>query len=72
MFQDQTPVQPHHHRLVLKRSIKFSGLDPNIYDCRSLRAGRAVNMFKDNMEIETIKKLGRWKSNAVYDYLKEA
>ena len=35
-----------------------------------LRAGRAVDLLRMGVSFETIKKLGHWKSNIVYEYLR--
>ena len=69
IFSDGSPVRPYHYRLVLKCAIKMAGLDQNNYDCHSLRIGRSCDLFRDKMPVEDIKKLGRWKSNSVFDYL---
>ena len=56
--------------LVLKRAIKAIGLDPNLYSIHSMRLGRGTDLEKQGISIPLIKKIGRWKSNAVYKYLK--
>ena len=68
LFADGTPVKPEQYRLVLKRAIRHCGLDPNVYHTHSMHIGRSCDIFEDNMTVEDIKKLGRWKSNSVYDY----
>ena len=70
VFRDNSPVKAHHVRTVLRDLIKDIGLDPNLFDCHSFRVGRASQLFKLGISIEMIKKLGRWKSNAIYKYIK--
>ena len=67
IFKDGSPVQPNHLRKLLKNIIKNElNLDESLYDTHSFRIGRATDLFKDGTDVERIKKLGRWKSNAVY------
>ena len=71
VFRTRMPVQPTHARQVLKLCLKHIGLDETLYDFHSMRAGRAVDLIKKyNFSISEVKRLGRWKSNAVYRYIK--
>ena len=70
VFQDKTPVKPTHVRRVLRKAIKSTGLNPFLYDTHSLRIGRTSDLLRLKYSIDTIKKLGCWKSNAVFRYLK--
>ena len=70
IFSDSSPVTPMHLRNLLRETLNNLNLDSNLYDTHSLRIGRATDLFKHNVDIETIKQLGRWKSNAVYRYLR--
>ena len=70
VLSDRTPVKPETARGMLKKLISLLGLDCTVYDTHSLRIGRCVDLLKiHNLSIETIKKIGRWRSNAVFDYL---
>ena len=69
VFRDRSPVKPHHFRNVLKQAITRIGLNSNLYESRGIRAGRSIDLLKMGLSVETIKKIGRWKSNAVYTYL---
>ena len=71
IYRDGSPVKPDNFRAVLKECIKMTGLDETQYDTHSLHIGRAVDLFKMGIPIESNKKSGRWKSNSVYDYLKK-
>ena len=69
VFSDCSPVKPHHFRTTLKSAIKIIGLDHGLYGSHCFRAGQSVDLLKAGISVETIKKIGRWKSNAVYTYL---
>ena len=70
VFQDKTPVTPQKVRAVLRKSLKSLGLNPRLYDTHSLRIGRASDLMKAGVPVDRIKQLGRWKSNAVFRYLR--
>ena len=70
VFRDKTPVQPHHMRNVLKLILHIAGFDETLYDTHSLRISTATSLLNLGISVETIKKLGRWKSNSVYKYLR--
>ena len=69
VFRDGSPVGQVHVRQILYSSIARFNLDPALYNCQSLRIGHASDLFKAGVPIEVIKRLGWWKSNAIYKYL---
>ena len=71
IFRDRSPVQPHHIRKVLRELLSNMNLNGSLYDCHSLCIGRSLDLAKHGVPIETIRRMGRWKSNAVYRYLKD-
>ena len=72
IFRDRSPVKVHHVNAVLKDLLLAANYDTNLFSFHSLRGGgRAQDLLKLGLSIETIKRLGRWKSNAIYNYLKE-
>ena len=71
IFSDRSPVKPSHVRHILKSMISRIGLDPNLYSFHGIRSGRAGDLLRLGVSVETIKKLGRWKSNTVFSYLKD-
>ena len=71
VFEDGAPVTPYHIRALLQLMLEKLDLDPSLYETHSLRIGRATDLFKAGHSIEAIKRKGRWKSNAVYRYLRE-
>ena len=70
VFSDHTPVKPSAARKTLKKLLKRINLNPANYNFHSLRIGRSVELFKLGVSIDKIKKIGRWKSNTVYKYLR--
>ena len=69
VFGDRTPVEPRHMRAILKLALKDARFDCTLYLVHGCRWGRASDLLKMGVDIDTIKKLGRWKSNTVYTYL---
>ena len=70
IFRDRSPVTPTQMSKTLKLLLKRLGLEPENYGTHSFRAGRAVDLLQySKLSMETIKKLGRWWSNAIYAYL---
>ena len=70
IFRDHSPICPYHVRLVLRNVLNSAGFDSSKYSTHAFHAGRAGDLLKLGVSVETIKKIGRWKSNAVYKYLK--
>ena len=67
---DRSPVTPQHLRSLLRKVLERMNLDGNLYDVHSFRIGRTCDLEKFGYTIDQIKAMGRWKSNAVYRYLK--
>ena len=70
IFRNMEPVQPQHMRSTLKLILQLIELDSDLYNCHSFRAGKALDLYRNQISVETIKKLGRWRSNIVFSYLK--
>ena len=70
VLSDGTAVSAVMLRNSFKTAIRAENFDAQLYSFHSLRAGRAGDMLKLGLSIETIKKLGHWKSNAVFRYLR--
>ena len=70
VFSDRSPVMYTHARNVLKSCIKNLHLNPDCYNFQSLRIGRSSDLLKFGYAVEAIKRMGRWKSNTVYHYLR--
>ena len=70
IFRNGSPVPQKAVRKLLRKLLRRLGLKPQMYDTHSFRIGRATDLRKDGVDIEVIKDLGRWRSNAVYKYFK--
>ena len=70
IFKDGSLVKPNQVRAVLLRCISRLNLNPSLYNTQSLHIGWASNLMKAGVPVEVIKHLSRWKSNAVYRYLR--
>ena len=70
IFRDGSPVMPHHFRDMLNVCLQKAGYDSELFSIHSMRGGCAVDLLNHGISVETIKKLGRWKSNAVFAYLR--
>ena len=55
---------------VLSKSVKISGLPSKLYTSHSFRIGRASDLASEGIPDYIIKRLGRWKSNAVAGYIR--
>ena len=64
VFQDRSPVKPHHFRSMLKKAIKAAGLNQHNFGSHSFRSGHSHDLLKAGVLVETIQKIGRWLSNA--------
>ena len=71
IFKDGTPVTTTAARTTLRLLIDKLGLNSSLYDLHSFRIGRATDLVtKYNFSINKVKQLGRWKSNAVFKYIR--
>ena len=70
IFADGSPVKPQHLSSCLKMMIRQAGFDASLFGSHSLRIGRTCDLFKLGLSVETIKKIGHWRSNAILRYLK--
>ena len=70
IFRDNRPVSPSNFRTVLRTALVAAGLDYKMYGTQSLCAGCSVDMLHFGVPLLSIKFLGRWRSNAIYTYLK--
>ena len=50
--------------------LHIAGFKDELYSVHSVRMGRACDLLKLGLSVESIKKIGRWRSNAVFRYLK--
>ena len=71
IFRDGTPVKPADMRKILKKALELEKIDTSLYRIHSLRAGKSTELLRLGVLVETIRKVGRWRSNAVFAYFKE-
>ena len=69
VFSDSSAVKPAQLRNMLKKPIEFNHLDAGCYSVHAMRTGRASDLLAAGVPVDTIKKLGRWKSSAIFRYL---
>ena len=70
IFRGHILVTSTHMRTMLCKMLQLLGFDHKLYGTQAFQAGRASDLLQMGVSVETIKKLGRWKSNAVYNYLR--
>ena len=68
--EDGTTISAGEIRTELREILSHLELKPELYDVHSFRIGRATDLHKSGVTIDQIQEIGRWKSNAVYKYLK--
>ena len=71
VFRDGSPVTPNQLRSTLKMLLKNLNIESKLYNLHSFRIGRCTDLYKLGVSVETIKKIGRWKSNTVFKYLRD-
>lgn len=64
------PLTSYQFTAILTRSIKFIGLDTSVFKSHSFRIGGATHLYQKGVPEEEIKLKGRWKSNAMYSYIR--
>ena len=70
IFSDHSPVHPRHLRNILLKLLIVNKIDFTLYSVHAFHAGRSCDLLDMGVSVETIHKLGRWKSSAIYKYLK--
>lgn len=72
VFSDGSLVRQHHVRNMLKTALRVAGLDQDVHDFHSLRAGRCSDLLNAGVPLIVVKKWGRWKDdNTVMKYFKK-
>ena len=67
---NESPLTRSQFTDVLAKAIRCLGLPTQVYTSHSFRVGRASDLASKGVPNETIKKLGRWKSNVVERYIR--
>ena len=71
IFSDRSVVKPNHVRKVLHALLNAVNLNGKLYNTQSFHAGRSCDLIKYGFSVEQVKKMGCWKSNAIYKYIKD-
>ena len=71
VFADNSDVYPHHLQQTMQLLLSNLGFDASLYNVHSMCIGRTSDLMHMGLSVETIKKLGRWKSNTVFTYLRD-
>ena len=69
IMADRSPVRLQQVRNLLRTLFQCLDLNHMVYSPNCFHAGCACHLYQMGVSVETIKKLGRWHSNAVYAYL---
>ena len=69
IFRDGSPVKCLQVRKMLREAISKLRLPEMSFDVHSLRIGRSSDLIKYGYSIEEVKRMGRWRSNAVFKYI---
>ena len=70
IFRGGSHVTANHMWNVLRKMLSHLNINPSLYNTHSLRGGRSCDLIKYGYTIDQVKMMGRWKSNAVYKYLR--
>lgn len=71
--QSRSPVLPKRFTDVLRLALSAAGiLDPESFSSKSFRVGAASDAFALSVPESSIKALGRWKSSAFMDYVRDS
>ena len=71
IFSNDSPVLQSHLRSIIKLLLSNLGLDSSNYGVHSLRIGRTSDLAKSNYSIDEIRRMGRWRSNVVFKYIRQ-
>ena len=70
VFADGSPIYTTQVRSILRKLLDNLNLQSNLYDTTSIRSGRATDMLIFGYSVLQIKEKGRWRSSAIYRYLR--
>ena len=70
IYRSGEPLKPRQITVILREMINRIGLDSTLYSMHSFRIGRTSDLINCGYPIEEVQRLGRWKSNAVYNYIR--
>ena len=70
IFSDRSNVSSKNAREVLKSCLSCIGINPTLYGMHSFRIGQTSDLIRFSYSMEEIRRMGRWKSNAIFKYIR--
>lgn len=70
VYQGHIPVQAAKFREVLKTLLRFANINADCFNTHSFRIAHANDLRRLGKDVSYIQQIGRWKSSAVWNYLK--
>ena len=70
IYKDREPLRQEAIRNILYKCLNQLGINQNLYSFHSLHIGRSSDLCKAGVPVEEVRRLGHWKSNAVYRYIR--
>lgn len=67
---DGAPLTSYQFNAVLGKALRFSGMQGCHFKSHSFRIGGATHMFNQGLQVEDIKRTGRWRSSAYKLYIR--
>lgn len=67
---DGSPLSSFQFNAILKKTLKFCGLQNRYFKSHSFRIGGATSMFTEGYHADNIKHTGRWRSNVYKRYIR--
>ena len=71
IFRDRSAVKSENLRKILKSCLRNLNLNEDLYNTHSFRLGRTFDLKREGYSLELLKRVGRWRSNAVFRYIRE-
>ena len=71
VFRNGSFVTDEHVRTTMRLLLKSMNLNEMLYDTHSYRIGRTIDLYKMGYSFLEIREKGRWKSNVVFQYLRQ-
>ena len=68
--RDGSRVWSSHMRTILNKILSNIGLDSTLYGMHSFRIGQTTDLIKYKYTIEEAMRMGRWRSNVVFKYIR--
>ena len=70
ILPDGSPLKQYTIRNMLIKLFKCLNLNSSVHSFHCFRIGRSLDLLKFGYTVDQIKLMGRWKSNAVFRYIR--